>query len=201
MYFYKYLNTERVDVLENLKIRFTQATALNDPFESFPAIVQKSREWYKVQFLKKIRIEAKQYGFCSVVKKKQYIRARKRDFENYYQCYTDEKWLFEQTQSVALYDSLVQGYLSVSSNNKNVLMWSHYAQNHEGYVIGFNPQHEFFKYGVMKVIYGENRPFLDPTQPEQDASVFYTKSIDWKYEEEYRKSMPFVRPQKCNYSA
>ena len=31
---YKYLCPERVDVLQNLRIRFTQVSALNDPFES-----------------------------------------------------------------------------------------------------------------------------------------------------------------------
>lgn len=46
----------------------------------------------------------------------------------------------------------------------------------------------------MKVEYKDKRPFLDPTQPKQDASLFYTKSIDWGYEEEYRKSIGFVDP-------
>jgi hypothetical protein len=191
---FKYLPPERIDVLENIKIRFTQAYALNDPFESFPAIVQKDRAWYKRQFLKRIENEANQYAFRNKVKRKQYIRARKKEFENFYQCYTDEKWLFEQAQSVIRLDSVVQGYLSLSATNKSILMWSHYAQNHEGFVIGFRREHEYFNYGLMKVKYKDKRPFLDPTQPKQDASLFYTKSTDWKYEEEYRKSIGFVTP-------
>lgn len=192
MLYYKYLRPERIDVIENLKIRFTQASALNDPFESFPAIVQKSKEWYKKKFLAKVHREADKYNFRSLVKRKQYIRARKKDFDNFYECYTDEKWLFEQTQSMILMDSLTQGYLSMSSTNSSILMWSHYANNHEGYIIGFDPKHSFFQYGVSKVQYSNERPFLDPTQSKQDASLFYTKSKDWKYEEEYRKSIGFI---------
>ena len=52
-----------------------------------------------------------------------------------------------------LMDSLTQGYLSMSSTNSSILMWSHYANNHEGYIIGFDPKHSFFQYGVSKVQY------------------------------------------------
>ncbi len=194
MEYFKYLSPDRIDVLENLKIRYTQAHALNDPFESFPGIIQKNKEWYRKTFLKIISDEADEHNFRNDVKRKQYIRARKKDFENFYHCYTDEKWLFEQAQSIVLMDSIVQGYLSLSATNRNTLMWSHYAQNHEGYVIGFDSSHEYFDYGVCKVIYSETRSYLDPTCTGQDASVFYTKSNDWKYEQEYRKSMGFVEP-------
>jgi hypothetical protein len=36
--YYKYLPKDRTDVIKNLKIRFTQPGALNDPFESTPLI-------------------------------------------------------------------------------------------------------------------------------------------------------------------
>lgn len=36
MIFYKYVIPERIDVLLNGMIRFTQPTALNDPFELRP---------------------------------------------------------------------------------------------------------------------------------------------------------------------
>ncbi|ELY1972882.1 DUF2971 domain-containing protein, partial [Aeromonas salmonicida] len=77
--------------------------------------------------------------------------------------------------------------------NKNILMWSHYAQSHEGFVIGFNSQHSYFNFGVSEIEYSEKRPFLNPLQGRQDASLFRTKSIDWAYEQEVRKSMEFVK--------
>ena len=38
MLLYKYLSPERIDVLEKLKIRFTQPGDFNDPYEGKPAI-------------------------------------------------------------------------------------------------------------------------------------------------------------------
>ena len=192
MQYFKYLNPERIDVLKNLKVRYTQACALNDPFESFPGIIQKDKEWYKKAFLRNIENEAKNHHFRSDVKKKQYIRSRKKGFDNFYKCYTDEDWLFQQTQKVVLLDSSIQGYLSLSATEKNILMWSHYAQNHEGYILGFNAEHKYFDYGLEKIDYKDERPYLDPTQSQQDASLFTTKNKDWSYEQEYRKSHEFV---------
>ena len=40
MRIYKYLSPERVDVLENQMLRFTQANYLNDPFEHLPFVSQ-----------------------------------------------------------------------------------------------------------------------------------------------------------------
>lgn len=183
-------------MLEGLKVRYTQASALNDPFESLPAIVQKDMKWYKRQHMKRIENDANQYIFRNKVKRKQYIRSRKQEFDDFYRCYTDEKWLFEQSQEVVRLDSAVQGYLSLSSTNRSTLMWSHYAQNHEGFVVGFDGEHEYFEYGVVNVDYKDQRPYLDPTQSRQDASLFYTKSTDWRYEQEYRKSMAFIESVK-----
>jgi hypothetical protein len=36
---YKYAAPERVDVLRNGRVRFTQAAALNDPFETHPCLI------------------------------------------------------------------------------------------------------------------------------------------------------------------
>ena len=39
MMIYKYVVPDRIDVLENSLIRFTQANALNDPFEVDPCML------------------------------------------------------------------------------------------------------------------------------------------------------------------
>jgi hypothetical protein len=40
MIVYKYLHSDRIDVLENAAIRFTQPAALNDPFETMPCFTE-----------------------------------------------------------------------------------------------------------------------------------------------------------------
>ena len=90
----------------------------------------------------------------------------------------------------------VQGCLSLSATATNVLMWSHYAQNHEGYVIGFDADHEYFGESVSPVIYSSVRPPHNPFEHRHSGAIFYTKSADWSYEQEYRKFHSFVEPIK-----
>ncbi len=194
MEYFKYLAPARTDVLKDLKVRFTQAAALNDPFESFPAIVPKNEDWFRTAFAQRIQGEIQERGISNVVARAQYQQNRQREFDQFYAMYSAEDWQLDQVDSVVLMDSVVQGYLSLSATKTNILMWSHYAQNHEGYALGFNAKHEYLNRGVQKVIYSDQRPFLDPTQPKQDASLFYTKSTDWSYEREYRKIQGFVEP-------
>lgn len=192
MIYYKYLNPERVDVLEKLKIKYTQVTALNDPFESLLGLICKDKDWYSRRFLAKINNEINELGIKGESKKKQYFRQRKKDFPNWYKCYTDTKWLTETSEEIQSMVASVSGILSLSATNKNILMWSHYARNHEGFVIGFDGNHEYFGKSVEKVIYSETRPYYDPTIKSHEPTIFNTKNIDWAYEQEYRKSMPLV---------
>ena len=106
------------------------------------------------------------------------------------------------------------GLLSLSQNNNNPTMWAHYASNHTGFVIGFDPRHPFFdddvEYEYGEVEQGEppvSFPVaINKTAP---APVIYCeqwseeyalslgplgsywdftdkKSNSWKYEEEWR---------------
>ncbi|HGY1053520.1 TPA: DUF2971 domain-containing protein, partial [Aeromonas salmonicida subsp. pectinolytica] len=36
-------------------------------------------------------------------------------------------------------------FVSLSRNNTNILMWSHYADSHKGFCIGFSRQNNYFK--------------------------------------------------------
>ncbi len=90
----------------------------------------------------------------------------------------------------------VQGCFSLSATPTNILMWSHYAQNHEGYVIGFDADHEYFGESVSPVAYSSVRPSHDPFERRHSGAIFYTKSSDWSYEQEYRKFQSFGEPIK-----
>ena len=52
MYLYKYLPPDRIDVLENAAIRFTQPDQLNDPFESRPCMTS-IREHFRTAMTQK----------------------------------------------------------------------------------------------------------------------------------------------------
>tara|TARA_B110000902_G_C14149750_1_gene529040 strand:+ start:63 stop:911 length:849 start_codon:yes stop_codon:yes gene_type:complete len=88
------------------------------------------------------------------------------------------------------------GVISFSKIWNNLLMWSHYSNSHKGFCVGFNTQKLInsrkFENGC-KVFYPQNYPLVKPfdNDVEKITSIFYNKSNDWSYEEEYRMIKSF----------
>lgn len=195
---YKYLSPERIDVLTRLKIRFTQVAALNDPFESLPGALIKGREYYLQRFKECMNAEAIRQGIQDRPARRRYLKEQMRNFDPWVEELMDLGYLEDLSLRVQCMASRVQAILSLSGTARNILMWSHYARDHTGYIIGFDGDHEYFGQRVTKVEYSELRPSIDPTQSEHPPDVFHTKSVDWSYEEEYRLSQPLVSPEKLD---
>lgn len=84
------------------------------------------------------------------------------------------------------------GVVSLSARWDSILMWSHYADHHRGFCIGFNEEKiqnsGLFGKGGM-VNYSNSYPSIDPREEysmEQSFVHTHTKAEDWKYEQEYR---------------
>jgi hypothetical protein len=84
-----------------------------------------------------------------------------------------------------------RGFLRLSGDPSNILMWSHHADNHRGFVIGI--RHREFrglplfpvKYSKHRVGFRGSTPFeLHPKVRTFD--IFTRKSLDWAFEQEYR---------------
>jgi hypothetical protein len=90
--------------------------------------------------------------------------------------------------------------LSLSSEINNQLMWSHYANNEKGIVIGFNANHKYFEL-IKEVNYTNNRPNVKKyfrkllkkiilvTDEDIDKWIcanIVNKPLCWKYEKEKR---------------
>ena len=87
------------------------------------------------------------------------------------------------------------GVLSLSATNDNVLMWAHYTNQHTGFVIGFDTtQDAWVESGrlngppgeAFEIVYSATSPApvsIIDTTPEH---IWYTKSSEWKYEQEWR---------------
>ncbi|WP_243688333.1 DUF2971 domain-containing protein [Geotalea toluenoxydans] len=86
------------------------------------------------------------------------------------------------------------GILSLSRTFTNLLMWSHYANNHTGFVIGFDDSHEFFYQETYQglssrpnnVNYTSQRSMTCVGDHDYYEKLLCEKSIDWAYEEEVR---------------
>ncbi|MGJ0299329.1 DUF2971 domain-containing protein [Aliarcobacter cryaerophilus] len=90
------------------------------------------------------------------------------------------------------------GIISLTTNNNNLLMWSHYADEHKGIVIGFdinenNPSDFFYTPTTCrfeKVKYIQSRQFecIINENNLDEVKLHYSilKSNEWNYESEYR---------------
>lgn len=191
---YKYLEPDRIDVLENGAIRASQVGLLNDPFEVFPDFSP----------FKKYLVDITKDAFPDRYQNSPIIIPYRRFSSD------DEKQI-EQLARNGI-EGFKQGIretnpllLCLSETNNNLLMWSHYARSHTGLVLGFNAQHEFFSGSLrnvsrpFKVEYSANRPvYPDPrTTPmtiDRFMPIYIRKSLDWAYEKEWRM---LVKPEAC----
>ncbi|WP_338429335.1 DUF2971 domain-containing protein [Aeromonas jandaei] len=98
------------------------------------------------------------------------------------------------------------GVVSFSETSRNLLMWAHYANEHRGMCIGFDPNvlNSLDKYGYdsesyafypIKINYDNLRVDIHNLPEELSAEsiarkVLTTKSDDWIYEKEHRCIVP-----------
>ena len=82
------------------------------------------------------------------------------------------------------------GVVCYSSDHYNILLWSHYADNHKGMCLVFDVNKDNIK-GLYKVNYQKNFASINLTDDarthEEILTLVTTKSIEWKYENEYRQ--------------
>ena len=78
-----------------------------------------------------------------------------------------------------------KGILCLTPHPDNILMWSHYADNHKGICLELDVRAcpEFFVYPV-KVAYAAEYPTFN--LGEETNSIYATKYKDWAYEDEIR---------------
>lgn len=82
------------------------------------------------------------------------------------------------------------GVLSLCNNKNNLLMWSHYANSHAGFCVGFDSALLFNQIGgkLSAVDYEPDFPkfsLFDDSHVNMHKLI-YTKAECWKYESEYR---------------
>jgi hypothetical protein len=81
------------------------------------------------------------------------------------------------------------GVICYSSNQCNLLLWAHYADNHNGMCLVFDVDNT--KEKLYNISYQDRFPDVDLTGDSEDyveiIKIVTTKSADWKYEQEYRQ--------------
>jgi hypothetical protein len=91
------------------------------------------------------------------------------------------------------------GLTCFSRRNDGLLLWSHYADGHKGFVVGFGVPQIVNSFGrdeavLVGVLYKKARPkislYANVEEPNIVRRIVGTKSPEWKYEEEYRLIIP-----------
>lgn len=213
---YKYIPPARVDILQNLAIRFTQPSALNDPFEfnllfSEVLSTQQLREYYEQADKHKLAMEAigrlpeDQKAMFALLPREQFLRMLEQftstifnpeKIDNIHKSYVAP--LTPKLKKV-IYDGLNKtiGILSLSATPLSPPMWANYAENSTGFVLEFDTAHSFFNgrrsnkdefYHLREVVYADRQP--SATMMDMPFDTFVLKSKSWEYEKEWRMLLP-----------
>jgi len=204
MRLFKYLHPDRIDVLRNGSICFSSTINLNDPFELKPhvrALVKESTVKASIQeHCKNLQDEYKslprnsrrKLSYDAFAKSVEGVTTKtmtedvKADLARWGQSYIEENLL---TQI---------GILCLTESPDNLLMWAHYADSHQGFIIEFDPDSDFFNQRIghadelrhlRQVMYSEDRPSITMDDI-QDFSPFLTKGKIWESEHEWRMMLP-----------
>ena len=232
MRLFKYLTPERTDVLKNQSIRFTQAKYLNDPFEWLPFVNRLMSEIAAKNFYtnyieppiseisnRKLNINDIPEEYRDKIPKEvldEVFKLTVGEGLNLLPQFHPEKLTqlflasggeqFNINISELLKDSWNKyfGVLSLTQSKCNIPMWSHYAHNHQGFVIEFDPENNFFNPSqnnqelakqTKTVHYSDKRNEINIFEEGDDENsvlkriadeIFFTKSSHWKDEEEVR---------------
>jgi hypothetical protein len=102
--------------------------------------------------------------------------------------------LHHQVRSEVIGDEINDKHIGIACLSEkwdSILMWSHYADNHKGYCIGFDEK--WLRYSqsfgkIKRVKYSTFYPELNPLNKDKESFdlKYFNKSLDWEYEKEIR---------------
>jgi hypothetical protein len=196
---YKYLSGDEGSfrIISEGTIKFSDPRTFNDPFDCAPCIEIPSEEdilKYRPELIERVIESLKAKGGDK-------FNARKKAIARLINSIKNGDFLDQILDKARV--------LSLSKTPYEILMWSHYANNHKGFALEFeipleqvarkivNLQEDrlfaakCWNLSFEEVVYSENRPTMSAYKQESDP-VYYlqnlllTKSKAWSYEQEVR---------------
>ena len=189
-------------MLTHNAIFFTSARNFNDPFDcTIPVEIEDVSDSYVKERIVRLQRESTPNISDDELQVIVDYEMSQRTWENPVEL---QKWHENYQES-----KFSQGIFGLSEPRDNLLMWSHYANSHKGFCVGFDTSalEAFFKrifeedekhiVFPVKVEYQRNYPIF--RFHGMDYREFYvrpltTKSADWGYEKEYR----YIRMEKAD---
>ena len=150
------------EILVKNRLYFSNPAQFNDPFEMIPAILPRK-----------------------IFKSVSPVRKKKLSEDVLSQIYQDSMRKFRDEQSKVLTKF---GVSCLSQSFDDIVMWSHYADQHKGICILFDTKLKFFD-GLRPVTYVPKRlptPIKTKGEPGRLMQLMTTKLDLWEYEKEWR---------------
>ena len=202
---FKYCSFSRAtDILRTKRIRFTQPSDFNDPFELHPEFQLMSQEDISELPLAldeqgKIIPGAHQLTPAAISRVLAAASPHLAKTATIHHQYPRATFAVDNNAVGRDYYDRNFGILSLTETPDNLLMWSHYGDSHKGVVLGFDDAHSFFRGAEIvpglsrlnSVEYNQKRPVLSPST-QNNPKVFLMKSPEWAYEREWRLVRPLV---------
>ena len=153
---YKYMGSGTLEkILSNNSLKISKPSEFNDPFDSsFPGYSNKTKIIGELE--KMFSLYLKNTGVSS------------GDLKTYLRSTNENKKfnevIFQAIEELRVgWDKHIDYYriLCLSKNKNNILMWSHYAQYHQGAVLGFDFKEECFHSEISRVTYDSKSNLID----------------------------------------
>ncbi len=181
------------DLLKNNELYFSSPIKFNDPFDC--RVVPN----YEIGSRKDIYNKLYEYNGIDYPKFSA-IELRKKtdkDFAENYKIIKNPDLFAKRVNEMM--DQII-GIFTMTEDNSNILMWSHYSDSHKGFCIEFNAGrlfeicNNYIRIGDLiltkKVKYSptypKNNPYTIFKKYEAYEDWLTVKSMDWKYEKEWR---------------
>jgi len=184
---YKYVTSQahHIAVLPDLRIRFTQPDDLNDPYDCIPGIdvpPDISR------FVDAVLVRSGGIALAP----SSLAAARAKTIAQYE---ADPDALVTKCFEIVRKNLNKIGVLSLASRNDNLVMWSHYAESHRGFVIGLRTDCDPLTKragdvggeGELRAMkYVTDRLVLPADKVDLPPDTLFRKDTLWSYEGEWR---------------
>lgn len=172
-------------IISKHKLKFSPPFSFNDPFDTYEQL---------------IKFDLTDEFVAKMLDKGLY--KREPDEEN--MSVSELKSKFSSENTISFENPLLRGVFESIKKNiwiscfsrtwSNIIMWSHYADDHKGFCIGFDAYElqTYFGNKLRTMLYSKDFTRIDYCQDEKAAldNMFSTKFIEWSYEEEERLILP-----------
>ena len=163
------------------QLYFPKVSELNDPFDCLPAMLFNNcnDEDLKRAFIGRVNI--REGRRLSISQLDRVLSSKQMTIKD----------LFKYNYEHHVVDGFIEDRVfSCSEDPKNILMWTHYANNHKGFCLEFDLRDPKLQSTFLKVDYSHKRPQFTPLDflKENFDTKFFVSTKDhvWKHECEWR---------------